>query len=280
MDESAYETFEDELGTSLREEPPGKSVRQIRRADMQASRNIKEEPPSPQNIPKPTQREISRTMSIRRALSIQNLAQMDSPWEGVTLNRCLFVAITILLISSGLQRLHVALKALRAEEDEGERVEEDGGRGMKDSLALRHAGLKQDRTPPQPESSLWDTLFWWVLEDDDDEDEEEESADTRKTETGMKGVRGGAGRAKHRETPGSAGRKREKRKEKRGRGREPEEEEGVMGKRRKEKRETVKQWEKEEEEEDEEEEERPRKKPKKSGKQEKQKGSEVTKLTE
>ncbi|XP_061098767.1 uncharacterized protein LOC133128978 [Conger conger] len=181
MEESTYETFEDELGTPLQEKPPAKPVRLIHRADMQATRKVKEEPPSPQNAPKPALKEISRTMSIRRALSIQNLGQMESPWAGITLNRCLFVAVTILLISSGIQRLNEALKALRAEED-GKRVQEDGGR-VEESLALRHAALKRDGTPPQPASSLWHSLFQWVL-DDDDEDEEEESV------TGMKSARG------------------------------------------------------------------------------------------
>lgn len=44
--------------------------------------------------------------SLRKALSIQNLSQIEKPWENVTLNRCLFVAITILVLTSGFQRLH------------------------------------------------------------------------------------------------------------------------------------------------------------------------------
>lgn len=44
--------------------------------------------------------------SLRKALSIQNLSQIDRPWENVTLNRCLFVAITILVLTSGFQRLN------------------------------------------------------------------------------------------------------------------------------------------------------------------------------
>lgn len=44
--------------------------------------------------------------SLHRTLSIQNLSQMEKPWENVTLNRCLFVAITILVLTSGFQRLH------------------------------------------------------------------------------------------------------------------------------------------------------------------------------
>lgn len=44
--------------------------------------------------------------SLHRTMSIQNLSQMEKPWENVTLNRCLFVAITILVLTSGFQRLH------------------------------------------------------------------------------------------------------------------------------------------------------------------------------
>ncbi|KAJ8371561.1 hypothetical protein AAFF_G00307090 [Aldrovandia affinis] len=249
------------------EERPTKSVRQIRRPDSHASRKAeevrcKQEPPSPQHVgaPKPVQRETGRAMSVRRALSIQNLSQMESPWDGVTLNRCLFVAITILLISSGFQRLHEALKALRAGEEDGP--------GAGDGLALRRVGLKQDRAPPQPERSLWGSLFWWVLEDDDDDDEEgDEESPVGKTRT-EDGSCGGSGRVKQQQdTPGRAGRAREKRRKKMGRGREQEEEE-EEGKRGREKRAAVRQREEGEGEEEEgKEDSEPR---------EGQKGSEVT----
>ncbi len=44
--------------------------------------------------------------ALHKALSIQDLSQIERPWENVTLNRCLFVAITILVLTSGFQRLH------------------------------------------------------------------------------------------------------------------------------------------------------------------------------
>ncbi|KAI1882855.1 hypothetical protein AGOR_G00239200 [Albula goreensis] len=243
MEESTFETFEDELGAPLQEDPPTKTVRQIRRPDTQAPRKMKEEPPSPQNTLKPVQKEMSRTMSIRRALSIQNLSQMESPWEGVTLNRCLFVAITILLISSGFQRLHAALKSLRTERD-GERDE--------DSLALTRVGLRHDRVPPQPETSLWDSFFWWVLEDDEEEVEEDEESGAgkaRKLGDVGRGGRSRTGRDKQQDTPGKTREKRDKR----GRGREHEE--SAKGKRRREMREKVRHREEEDDEGEEEEEE-------------------------
>lgn len=44
--------------------------------------------------------------ALRKAPSIQNVTKIEKPWENVTLNRCLFVAITILVLTSGVQRLH------------------------------------------------------------------------------------------------------------------------------------------------------------------------------
>lgn len=46
------------------------------------------------------------SVSLRKAMSLQNLSQIETPWEGVTLNRCMIIAITILLLSSGFQKLH------------------------------------------------------------------------------------------------------------------------------------------------------------------------------
>ncbi|CAL8345587.1 unnamed protein product [Merluccius merluccius] len=43
---------------------------------------------------------------LRKSSSIKDLTQTETPWESVTLNRCLFVAITILVITSGFQKLH------------------------------------------------------------------------------------------------------------------------------------------------------------------------------
>ncbi|KAK2900372.1 hypothetical protein Q8A67_008487 [Cirrhinus molitorella] len=100
---------------------------------------------------------FTRHSSLRKALSIQNLTQIETPWEGVTLNRCLIAAITILLLSSGLQRIH---EAVRGRKDASENL-----------IALndRHTLIKRGRiTPHEPDTSLWDTLFWWIDDDDDE----------------------------------------------------------------------------------------------------------------
>nr|XP_021324042.1 uncharacterized protein LOC108179272 [Danio rerio]XP_021324043.1 uncharacterized protein LOC108179272 [Danio rerio] len=161
MDESSFETFEDELKKPLPENPPQKPVRQTR-AEMYTQRRVREEAPIVQQVPKmiPREHPMSSATSLRRALSIQNLSQMqmERPWEGVTLNRCLIVAITILLLSSGLQRIHDAVRG-RKEDSEELTV-----------LTDRHTLLRRGKITPQPDSSLWDTLFWWLDDDDDDEE--------------------------------------------------------------------------------------------------------------
>ncbi|XP_028833851.1 uncharacterized protein LOC114788992 [Denticeps clupeoides] len=164
MDESSFETFEEELGAPLREAPPPKPVRQTRRPEMYAQRrSMREDPPTSQQVPKALQREVhpSTASTIHRAFSLQNLTQIEAPWEGVTLNRCLFIAITILVISSGLQSLHEVLRGRRAVGGDMEQME--GG------LSLQYTALKKHSSEPETESSLWETFLWWISDDDEDE---------------------------------------------------------------------------------------------------------------
>ncbi|XP_076847445.1 uncharacterized protein LOC143493139 [Brachyhypopomus gauderio] len=169
MDDSTYEMFEEELGKPLRDVSAAKSLLQTRRPESHTQRRTREEPPIVQQIPKAEPREaLPSRVSLRKALSIQNLAQIQVPWEGVTLNRCLLVAITIVVITSGFQRLHDVVRGQR----NGADVEP-----ARTAVYTRHATLRRGRlAPPQlkPETSLWETFFWWVADDDDDDDEEEE----------------------------------------------------------------------------------------------------------
>ncbi|XP_040910640.1 junctional sarcoplasmic reticulum protein 1 isoform X2 [Toxotes jaculatrix] len=171
--EESYETFEEELGPPRADPPPQKPVRQIHRPEMYATRKIREEmaPASqpPRAEPKTLPREPSfpRTTSLHKTLSIQNLTQIETPWENVTLNRCLFVAITILVLTSGFQRLHETLRGQGTPKGE-----EEAGLTVRRSGTLRHRGQ-----PPEPETSLWEVMFWWLPDLDDEEDEEEEDDD-------------------------------------------------------------------------------------------------------
>ncbi|KAM9428916.1 uncharacterized protein ACWYII_019762 [Salvelinus alpinus] len=137
--EESFEMFEEELGRP--EPPPQKPVRQVRR-------------PVP--------------VSLRKAISPQNLSQIETPWEGVTLNRCLLITITILLLSSGFQKLHETIKGRRAVEEEE----------YADALT--------------PETSLYEVLFWW-LPDFNDEDDDRETKQVRLKkgvrERSLKGLR-------------------------------------------------------------------------------------------
>ncbi|XP_063074607.1 retrotransposon-like protein 1 [Engraulis encrasicolus] len=249
MEESTFETFEDELGSPLQEAPtPPKPIRQARRPEMYAQqRRMREDAAIPQQVPKTIPREpsTSRTNAVsglRKALSMQSLAQVEVPFQGVTLNRCLFIAITILVITSGCQRLN---ETLRGRKDTVEEEEES-------ALSLRHGGLKKHQPEPEPETSLWDTFFWWM---DDDDDDDAKGRGRKKRAAQEKSSR--SLRHKHLEGRSllrkSEGRLSDRRK-KRSRGEEEEDEGRVRGKRELKKR-AKKLEEEEEEEEDEEEEE-------------------------
>ncbi|KAK3534079.1 hypothetical protein QTP86_001169 [Hemibagrus guttatus] len=151
MDESTFETFEEELGEPHHDVPQPKHPRHSRRPGTH----------SPQYLLDTT---FKTCMPLRKSLSIQNMAQIEAPWEGVTLNRCLFIAITILVLSSGCQRLHEFLRGRK----DGTDLEPIGT-----ALSVRHTAVKKYRVPaPEPETSLWDTFLWWVDDDEDNDDEE------------------------------------------------------------------------------------------------------------
>lgn len=41
-----------------------------------------------------------------RILSIQSLVDVPNPWKGVTMNRCLALALAVLMVSAGINQLH------------------------------------------------------------------------------------------------------------------------------------------------------------------------------
>ncbi|XP_066512693.1 nucleolar protein 58-like [Hoplias malabaricus] len=128
----------------------------------------------------PQETPISRDTSLRKGLPHQNVSQIEVPWEGVTLNRCLFIAITILVITSGCQRLN---EVVRGHKDVTE-VDTVGT-----VLNMRHtAARKAWLPPPQSEASLWDTFFWWVSDDDEEESRRGKSRKTNQ-EKSIKGLR-------------------------------------------------------------------------------------------
>ncbi|XP_034558521.1 junctional sarcoplasmic reticulum protein 1 isoform X2 [Notolabrus celidotus] len=172
--EESYETFEEELWPPRADPPPQKPVRQIRRPEMFSTRKVREEmvPQQPKAEPKTLPREpsIPITTTLPKAVSIQNLSQIDTPWQNVTLNRCLFVAITILVLTSGFQKLHETMRGQGTAEEEEETV-----------LAVRRPGALRHRgQPPEPETTLWEVMFSWLpdLDDEDEEEEEEDDADS------------------------------------------------------------------------------------------------------
>ncbi|KAF0042263.1 hypothetical protein F2P81_005795 [Scophthalmus maximus] len=66
-----------------------------------------------------------RAVSYDRILSIENLSDVPNPWKGFTVNRCLVLALVVLLVTSGVNELHDAV---------GSFVEETGIRSFIRSL--------------------------------------------------------------------------------------------------------------------------------------------------
>ncbi|XP_059358609.1 uncharacterized protein LOC132096941 [Carassius carassius] len=98
---------------------------------------------------------ITCPATLRHALSVQNLTQIETPWEGVTLNRCLIATITLLLLSSALQRIH---EAVRGRRDVSEELT---------ALNERHTLIQRGKiTPHEPDTSLWEKFFWWIDADE------------------------------------------------------------------------------------------------------------------
>ncbi|XP_023653804.1 uncharacterized protein [Paramormyrops kingsleyae] len=213
MDESTFEMFEEELRSPAQQESAQKPIRHVRRADTQSLKRTIENLPSPQPAPKVTQKEMSRGLSLRRALSIPSLSQIEAPWKNITLNRCLILAITIVLIGSSCQRLHEVLQAWR-HKDSPEVSDPH-------TLYLRHVSLKKEVSLQQAESSLWDNWFWdWILDDGDEDEEENLKGRSKVKGNQRRGGRGGVGQPKHKKATekvvrvqeGKAGDKRERRK--------------------------------------------------------------------
>ncbi|XP_029499085.1 uncharacterized protein LOC115114742 isoform X3 [Oncorhynchus nerka] len=171
---------------------PGKEMytQERRRTLQERTMPSQQEPPVRQQVPKMMPREPSlpaRSMSLRKAMSLQNLSQIETPWEGVTLNRCLFIAITILLFSTVFQKLHETIKGGRGVEEEEYDI----------ALTVRRSALRHKVQPQEPEKSLYEVLFWWLPDIDDDNEEEADEGETKQgrvkkrvRERSLKGLRG------------------------------------------------------------------------------------------
>lgn len=45
-------------------------------------------------------------VSYDRILSIENLSDVPNPWKGFTMNRCIVLALVVLLVSSSVHEVH------------------------------------------------------------------------------------------------------------------------------------------------------------------------------
>ncbi|KAL4658952.1 hypothetical protein GN956_G3367 [Arapaima gigas] len=142
--------------------------------------------PNPRQVSKQVPKEPSRAVApISRSLSIQSLSEVEDPWEGVTLNRCLIVAVVVLVISASIQCLNEALDAFDREAEELGAVE--GG-----TLSL---------TPEEQESSVWDRLFWWRRPSKDEGDDGNEEQGDAEEKPRRKKAHGQFVRVKQKEKP-------------------------------------------------------------------------------
>lgn len=46
------------------------------------------------------------SVSYERILSIENLSYVPNPWKGLSMNRCLVLALVVIVVSSGVHELH------------------------------------------------------------------------------------------------------------------------------------------------------------------------------
>lgn len=46
------------------------------------------------------------SVSYDRILSIENLSDVPNPWKGFSMNRCIVLALVVLLVTSGVNEMH------------------------------------------------------------------------------------------------------------------------------------------------------------------------------
>ncbi|KAJ7992987.1 hypothetical protein DPEC_G00267770 [Dallia pectoralis] len=103
-----------------------------------------------QNTTDPEHSSESISMTYERLLSIQSLSEVENPWKGITLNRCMVLAVTIVLVSSVVNEVHDALSGF---------VEET------DSSQMLHGGSGQQSDSTKLQASFWESLFGWGSDD-------------------------------------------------------------------------------------------------------------------
>ncbi|XP_041086347.1 junctional sarcoplasmic reticulum protein 1-like [Polyodon spathula] len=225
MDESTFETFEGDIGPEegLEELPaPGESLpkttKQLRNQDTPTAKTgrgqssgvsrevegfetVEQELVQTQETPLPTKPSPAK-QKAKKAVPEKPARKAEpsvdgpvcdeerSPWNGITLNRCLVVATVIVLVSVGFQMLQEAVTS----EDEVSDPESD-------VLSWSDSNAVEDKTE-QPESSFFGSLMWWSWVPEV-EDSEEAAARGRRSESRHARARG---RRDHEQEGGGRGR--------------------------------------------------------------------------
>ncbi|XP_076880678.1 uncharacterized protein LOC143528712 [Brachyhypopomus gauderio] len=88
-------------------------------------------------------------MKYRRILPVKSLKDVENPWKGITLNRCILAAMAIVMVSSTFEMVQETLEPLF------EAAEEVEGSGVQDTL-------------DESEGSWWDGLAFWNWRPEDE----------------------------------------------------------------------------------------------------------------
>ncbi|KAF4097721.1 hypothetical protein G5714_021729 [Onychostoma macrolepis] len=91
----------------------------------------------PQKLPE----RIIKTMKYRRIFPVESLRKVENPWKGITLNRCILVAMVVVVVSSTVEIVQDTI------EPYFEATEEEPGSELQ-------AGEAES-------DSWWDTFAFW-----------------------------------------------------------------------------------------------------------------------
>lgn len=87
-------------------------------------------------------------MSYDRIVSLQSLNDVANPWKGFTMNRCIALALLVVLVSSSVNEVHDALDYIYEETYQG----------------IMYLGGLQEGSATQ--GSMWNSVVgWWGTEE-------------------------------------------------------------------------------------------------------------------
>ncbi|ROL40796.1 hypothetical protein DPX16_9790 [Anabarilius grahami] len=107
-------------------------------------------------------------VKYRRIFPVESLSKVENPWKGFTLNRCILVAMVIVVVSSGLEIVQETI------EPYFEVTEDEPG-----------SELQADDLTAEPDS-WWDTFAFWNWRSEDEIEEFRKKRAARQRQDGDK----------------------------------------------------------------------------------------------